>query len=470
MKKCSVFIIHHGTENYPALYNNIATPILGGSQKDVGDFGERIATREDIGDTICEKHHLLSEFTIYYWVWKNTVLLQYPKYVGIFHYRTFLNLRDTACDGDFLTKMGITEENIKAQLQNYDAIITDVGKETWYSKDWKNAKLTIYKQYNNCHPLGEILFKKTIEFLKTGVGGIRVFYLFLPKIGDFVEGYFNSTSSKPYFKSVFVSTINYFKVYMKYLFTILDYLMEDEDVKKELDNLPKEKSYRLLAFFGERLTALFIAYCIKYGTFKIKEVERYHEKDLEKFLQKVYPPQIIKNRTVIPLIRFFSHTNKLYAYRPVNKISGTKDLPSATELTGQKFWVDRLEGYLLEKQEKGTMPVYMLQEPTGKDYFYTTDVDEYNRAKATSGYTRDFGCIGYIFTEDSSTDVTLPMVRYLFNAKDMTRHFYTPFINEAAEFGDLLGVEGVEEGVLGYILSSTPDKPILWSNRHDAEG
>lgn len=484
MGDCSVFVIHHGAENYPALRNNITTPILGGSQNDEGDFGSRISLREITGDTICEKHHLLSEFTVYYWIWKNIIPIQRPKYVGIFHYRTFLNLKSNGTlNDDFLTRKGITAANIKALLGRTpgqkdvcDAIITDVDKESWYSVDWKKAKLTIRKQYEKCHPLGSILFPTAIDFLKNGVSDIRVFKLFLPGIGDYAKDYFNDPKAKPYFKSVFVSTINYFSVYMEYLFTVLNHLMNNKSVKDALAKLEKEqkeKTYRLLAFFGERLTALFISYFIDFkkngGEFKIKQVERYHEANLEKFLSDAYPYTEIKELEVIPLVRFFSDTNKLYAYRPVNENGVMEYLPSTSDLKTEKFWVDRLVGYLLKMPQKGTKPVYMLQEPIGKDFFYTTDASEYERAKTVSGYTIDFGCIGYIFAEAPTSLITLPMVRYLYNAKDRTRHFYTPYTEEAAQFGDLLGIEGVEEGVLGYFLCADQNKPILWDDQHDTE-
>lgn len=472
MGKCRLFIIHHGKENYPALCNTIATPILGGSgsDKDVGDFGSRIFQRETEEPTICDKHNLLSEFSVYYWIWQHiTTANNPPQYVGIFHYRTFLNLGDSGFSGDFLTKMGITEENITALLQNNDVIITDVSMESWY-KDWQKSGLTIIQQFKNCHLLGDLLFKKTIDFLKNDASNFKLFKAPSSEIGPFAEWYFNLrfttkvTDYKPYFKSVFVSTVKYFNVYMDYLFTILDYLMENEEIKEELAKLDDTKKYRLLAFFGERLTALFIAYSKSKNAFKIKEVERYHEENLDKFLQQVYPYKPTKDNSLVPLVRFFSNNHKLYALKPVNEKDGKKYLPSTVYLTAEKFWVDRMVGYLLKSPEKGTMPVYMLQEPKGKDYFYTTDKDEYERARTVSGYSKDFGCIGFIYTEETSSFTTLPMVRYLFNAKDRTRHFYTPYTEEAEAFGNLLGVEGVEEGVLGYIICVDQKKPILWDD------
>lgn len=468
MGKCSVFIIHHGAENYPALYNTIATPILGGSDKDVGDFGSRIIQRETSGDTICKDHHLLSEFTVYYWIWKNVIPTQKPEYVGIFHYRTFLNLGGSDSAADFLNRMGITEGNITEKLQKCDAIITDVSMEAWYSSDWLGRKLTIIKQYNENHKLGDLLFQKTIDFLTNDAPKIKFFKSY-PNMDSFAKKYFSMTFNdskdlKPYFKSVFVSTVKYFNEYMQYLFAVLNNLMANEDIQKELATLNDDQKYRLLAFFGERLTALFIAYCKINKKFVFEEVQRYHEEDLEKFLKNVYPSQTINGQNAIPLVRFYSDTNKLYAYRPVSKAGWTWDKLSTKDLKTEKFWVDRMVGYLLTGKGNGIKPVYMLQEPKGKDYFYTTDEKEYKDAISNSGYTENFHEIGNIFTKETSSCVARPMVRYLYNAKDRTRHFYTLCTEEAAEFGKLLGVEGVEEGVLGYIICVDQKKPIILDN------
>lgn len=445
MAKGKIFIIHHGAENYPAISNDITTPILGGSDKDIGDFGKRISQRETSGKTYCEKHETWSEFTVYAWVYLNIIWEQKLDFIGIFHYRSFLYLKDGTGEGDFLQRMGFTEDNIKAQLKDCDVIITDVTKEDFY-KNWNNT--TIYKQFDSCHSLARKLFDSAYDNLQ-GLEDANDFY---SGITAFARAYFEkplkAQGLKPYFKSVFVSKQDYFEKYMDFMLKMLIWV--ERDVQGEIQKLPAEKRYRLLAFFGERLTALFLAFTVhKKRCFKIKEVQRYHEENLQKFLNEVYHSKTVNKIEAIPLIRLYCDSRKLHTYIPVKNTSG-KNLPTFDSLTKQKFWVDGLCGYLLAKQDKNTTPVYMLQEPIGGDYFYTIDANEYVQAKQISKYTNDFGCIGYILTQQ--TPESRPLLRYLVNTNEVTRHFYTTDPNEYKNLENLFHTKCVPEGNIGYII------------------
>lgn len=441
MASGKVFIIHHGTENYPAISSDIATPILGGSEKDIGDFGKRISQRETSGKTYCEKHETWSEFTVYAWIYLNISWEETLDYIGIFHYRSFLYLKDGTGEGDFLQRMGITEKCIKEQLQDCDAIITNVDDEDFY-KHWNNT--TIYKQFDSCHSLARDLFDSAYSSLE-GLEKVNDFY---SGITNFAKDYFEKPKHRPYFKSVFVSKQDYFERYMNFMLNML--IWTEQDVQDKIKKLPAEKRYRLLAFFGERLTALFIAFTAKKKEyFKIKEVKRYHEENLQKFLKDVYPYKTINGIKAIPLIRLYCDSRRSHTYIPVDNTNG-KNLPTFDNLTKQKFWVDGLCGYLLATQDKNTLPVYMLQEPIGGDYFYTNDKNEYEQAKQISKYTNDFGCIGYILTQQ--TQGSRPLLRYLVNTNELTRHFYTTDPNEYKNFENLFNTKCVSEGNIGYII------------------
>lgn len=452
MGKGKIFIIHHGAENYPAISNDIATPILGGSEKDVGDFGIRIPLRETTGETICDDHHLLSEFTVYYWVWQNIIDNEDLDYVGFFHYRTFLELgKNDNCD--FLTKMGITDDNIKEQLKDCDAIITDITKEDFY-KDWDKNQMTIIQQFNACHPLGSTLFSETVRFLRYNQKKYAAFEG-LDGIGPFAYMYFGRPYQKPYFKSVFVSTIEYFKRYMDFLFTILDYIQNNETIMQRIEKLTHDQSYRLLAFFAERITALFIAFTSQSKIFKFKEVPRYHQPNLRIFLKNIYPPMKINVESVltvaVPLVRLYNPKKVLHTYRPViNK----GFLSSFDMLTKEGFWVDGMCGYLLKTQIKDSLPVFTLKKDDGEDYLYTTSEDEFEHAQNYDGYTQELGKIGYILKKEKVIPglKCLPMRRFFFHPVNKNRHFYTTVPAEADALAKSLGVSGVEEDMLGYIL------------------
>ncbi len=71
-----IYVIHHDAENYPTFESDIITPILAGNPS---RDGYRIALRDTISDgckkciTDVEKQDLYSEFTAYYYIWKNRV-------------------------------------------------------------------------------------------------------------------------------------------------------------------------------------------------------------------------------------------------------------------------------------------------------------------------------------------------------------------------------------------------------------
>lgn len=134
--KVKILVCYHKKDK---LYkNDILTPIHAGralackaskdgemSQKDYQWLVDNMIG-DDTGDNISDLNRELNEMTALYWAWKNYDKLGNPDYIGLYHYRRFLNIPKLAkCYfGDALSKLGYNADNMEKLFEKYDFIHT----------------------------------------------------------------------------------------------------------------------------------------------------------------------------------------------------------------------------------------------------------------------------------------------------------------------------------------------------------
>ncbi|KGQ71368.1 glycosyl transferase [Chelonobacter oris] len=139
----SLYSVYHKPSHI--IRNNYIKPIQVGNQSDIPG----ICFRDNRGDNISDRNATFCELTAQYWAWKNDLV---SDYIGIMHYRRYFDFnsqedRDLNIYGlleeneftlDFVKKYGLSESNIRMQVEPFDIILPF----EWDVKaaGWKNIK------------------------------------------------------------------------------------------------------------------------------------------------------------------------------------------------------------------------------------------------------------------------------------------------------------------------------------------
>ena len=143
--------------------DDIFTPILVGSK--FADESLRANFKDDLwdstGDNCCDLHPFLGEVTSIYWAWKNYEQLGNPDFIGLFHYRRFLNFGMELPDNDYWrnaffdfdeetkNRFGWNNRNIQDSCDNTDLILPHI--ETVVDPyDWKTP-CSLETHYKHSH-------------------------------------------------------------------------------------------------------------------------------------------------------------------------------------------------------------------------------------------------------------------------------------------------------------------------------
>jgi Repeat of unknown function (DUF5648) len=106
--------------------------------------------------------------------------------------------------------------------------------------------------------------------------------------------------------------------------------------------------------------------------------------------------------------------------------------------------------WICSEMRSGTKPLYRLYD--GTDHFYTTSIEEMERALAL-GYRRE-GQVGFVFSSQESNTVPLYRLRH----PQTGDHFYTISTVEVAASTK---VGFVKEGIVGYVYAAAPVQPAI---------
>jgi hypothetical protein len=209
-----------------------------------GDLHDIIG--DDTGDNISQKNGSFCELTAIYWAWKNIEKLDNPDYIGLFHYRRWLNLNNSktvfAFDPNNTAKsfndLGFNDYEIQKKIESDAPDIILPNKVVLYKGI---SPINLYDQYNGSH------YKKDIDLT---LDIIREKY---PQIGQNINEFLQETEM--YYCNMFVMKRELFIEYCEFIFDVLFEAERRIDISG-YDAYQK----RIFGFLAERLIGLFVLY------------------------------------------------------------------------------------------------------------------------------------------------------------------------------------------------------------------
>lgn len=231
-----VYVIYH--KPYFKIDSDVLVPISPTKQFDLDMISA------DTLDNIAYDNKRLSEYSTFYWVWKNDLT---SKYVGFFHYRRYLCF----------------EEQVNVPLSVFNPAMSSI-----YKFKWDKATLlklinkydliipipryfdtNIYEQYLYWH--GDYVIKIALDFIKEKY----------PSIYPFAISALNKNYG--YYRNMFICKREIFNGYISFCMDIFD------DINKKVS---KYNYDREMGYLGERLFSVYVEYLRCSTKYKIGEV------------------------------------------------------------------------------------------------------------------------------------------------------------------------------------------------------
>lgn len=176
------------------------------------NFKTNMDFTDDIGDNISPYNKYVNEITVIYWMFKHLNILDYPEYIGLDHYRRYLNFN-------------LTDLNEKSILCNID-----------YYKE------TIYGQYcaNHC--------KDDLDNF------IHAFKTVFPEYSTYLDQYLSQCYSAVC--NIFIMHIDEFNKYCEFIIKCFQIFLKTFD----LNEINQRSNYqkRVGGFILERFTGFYI--------------------------------------------------------------------------------------------------------------------------------------------------------------------------------------------------------------------
>lgn len=270
VKKYKILVCcHKGT---PRMKDKVFVPILLGSS--YADSALKESFQDDFwdntGENIGALHPYCAELSAIYWAWKNYDLLENPDYIGLFHYRRFLNFSQEIHEGDLWKcaffdfeqstkeRFGWDEDTISRFCGGYDLILP-YEEQILDPKDWKTpASLEIH--YKHAH------YPEDFEKAKDLIREVH------PKYTESLEH--TCASQQGHFCNMFVMTREMFFDYADWLFRIILPLKKSLPITDRKYEKFNGTQKRVLGFLGERLFNVWIDYQRDVKKIRIKETQR----------------------------------------------------------------------------------------------------------------------------------------------------------------------------------------------------
>ncbi len=198
----------------------------------------------DTGDNISNKNSLYSEYSYFYWVWKNTEL---PDSVGFFHYRRHLSFKESIRDCnnklDAIDEYGWREEIINDTAKEYDIILPKPLNLSLYG--FRDIERN-YCAFHNIPCINE---------------AISYIYNNYPEY--MVDIYYTLKSPYLYTNNIFIMKKHIFEDYIKWTMSIFEHI----ESKIDLSNNNKPE----FGYIGERLLTFYINHLKRTTNLKIIE-------------------------------------------------------------------------------------------------------------------------------------------------------------------------------------------------------
>jgi 6-pyruvoyl-tetrahydropterin synthase len=231
ISRVKILVCYYQPWHFPT--ESIFFPIQAG--KAVSSFKLKIQG-DDTGDNISEKNATFSEFTAWYWGWKNIKTI-YPniEYIGLSHYRRFFALDRpyegyTLLDRYRLPNMEDYESLIIKKLDNNDIILARPA----------SFEVNLQTQYAINHHISDFYCMKDI------------IHEICPEYDNSFLHFFENNNTLSLY-CMFIARYELFQQYFEWLFPLLF------EAERRLD-FSKHNAYqkRVIAFLAERLLNIYV--------------------------------------------------------------------------------------------------------------------------------------------------------------------------------------------------------------------
>ena len=210
---------------------------------------------DDQGDNISAKNPWFAELTAIYWAWKNLGRLENPDYIGLFHYRRFLNfgtplagkLQFDRIYRDYseatCLRHGWEDETVRQLCASSDIIMPEI-EGILSPRDWSSPS-TLADHYRLQHP--EEMLERTRETISR-------------RNAAYLPAYDAALASKlGYFCNMFIMRQEIFVHYAEWLFDLLSDLESRTNLNQPLFQPPSPQT-RVFGFLGERLLNVYLTH------------------------------------------------------------------------------------------------------------------------------------------------------------------------------------------------------------------
>jgi len=230
-EKIKIFVCYYQPWELPA--EKFFVPVQAGKAASPFDLN---MLGDNTGDNISHKNATFSEFTAWYWVWKNAKKL-YPnlEYIGLAHYRRYFSMAQPFCEHSIhyvpkIPSMKNFDNLFVKTLENADIILR---KPTFFSRPVK-------EQYSYRHYEADYLHIK------------QVIHDICPEYDEaFAEVFDNNNGISTC--CMFVAKYELFDHYFQWLFSLLF------ETERRIDtSLYDDYQKRVLAFLAERLLSVYV--------------------------------------------------------------------------------------------------------------------------------------------------------------------------------------------------------------------
>lgn len=286
--KAKLFIIHH--KNSHLIRDEVFEPIQVGD----GPALDGIQARDNQGNNISNKNNRYCELTALYWAWKNSQDLDY---IGLFHYRRFLDFGSTnknldACGvlripsftTDFTTTFGLNAQAVLNVIQGYEFILP---------KKW-SVRRQGFRNIRDHYVRSPHHFEADLTRCRTAISICSPEYL---ASWDSVL-----RSHAAWFNNIIICRTSLLNKYCEWLFPILDVL--DADIPFETYN---QQESRVIGYLAERLLNVWLEHFIHHNpSTRILELNRIFVDDPR---AKVWDPPMLSTSQVAISVVIASDNN-----------------------------------------------------------------------------------------------------------------------------------------------------------------
>lgn len=157
---------------------DIYIPIFGGKALYRGDSPVLLSMKgDDTGDNISKLNPYINEISVFYWAWKHYDEIGNPDFIGVNHYRRFIEWSESDLDGKTVlahdVKLGksiyeqYSEGHVKEDLDVFSKHLDEDVLETKFEKDsWKHFMKRTHFHNNNMFVMPKEVFFDYMTFMQ----------------------------------------------------------------------------------------------------------------------------------------------------------------------------------------------------------------------------------------------------------------------------------------------------------------